>query len=66
MDYPYRECGCGAQLHTGGVYLCKDCRNSSDDDLVLRHMSDKDLLRDISKSLKELVNIAKGVNDNVR
>ena len=25
MNYPYRECGCGKQIHVGGRSLCDDC-----------------------------------------
>jgi hypothetical protein len=25
MTYPYRECRCGNQIHTGGRYQCRKC-----------------------------------------
>ena len=25
MNYPYRECGCGNQIHVGGTRLCDSC-----------------------------------------
>jgi len=52
MNYPYRECACGNQIHVGGIYECEECLNLEVEEKQIRQMTEKQLLIEILKHLK--------------